>query len=67
MSTVAFPAGIYLLKVINRNTRTRCEIWSKLLVKTPERWHWRRSSIFILNFEHTSHLALVFLLLTLNM
>ena len=32
-----FPAGIYLLKVNNRNTRTRCEICSKLTIKTPER------------------------------
>ena len=29
------PAGIYLLKVNNRNTRTRCEICSKLTIKTP--------------------------------
>ena len=29
------PAGIYLLKVNNTNTRTRCEICSK----TPERRH----------------------------
>ena len=29
--------------------------------------HWRRSGIFIVNFEHISHLVLVFLLLTLNM
>ena len=29
--------------------------------------HWRRSGIFIVNFEHISHLALVFLLLTLSM
>ena len=28
------PAGIYLLKLNNRNTRTRCEICSKLTVKT---------------------------------
>ena len=28
------PVGIYLLKVNNRNTRTRCEIFSKLIVKT---------------------------------
>ena len=28
---------------------------------------WRRSDVFIVNFEHTSHLVLVFLLLTLNM
>ena len=30
-----FPAGIYLLKVNNRNTRTRCEICSKLTIKIP--------------------------------
>ena len=29
--------------------------------------HWRHSGIFIVNFEHISHLVLVFLLLTLNM
>ena len=28
---------------------------------------WHRSGVFIVNFEHISHLALVFLLLTLNM
>ena len=33
----SYPAGIYLLKVNNRNTRTRCEICSKLTIKTPER------------------------------
>ena len=31
------PVDIYLLKVNNRNTRTRCEICSKLTIKTPER------------------------------
>ena len=31
-----YPAGIYLLKVNNRKTRTRCEICSKLTIKTPE-------------------------------
>ena len=62
-----YPAGIYLLKVNNRNTRTRREICSKLTLKTPERRHWRRSGIFIDNYEHISHLVLVFLLLTLNM
>ena len=30
------PVGIYLLKVNNRNTRTRCEICSKLTIKIPE-------------------------------
>ena len=33
------PANIYLFKVNNRNTRTRCEICSKLTIKTPERCH----------------------------
>ena len=60
-------AGIYLLQVNNRNTRTRCEIYSKLTIKTPERRQWRRSGVFIVNFEYISRLALVFLLLTLNL
>ena len=29
-------AGNYMFKVNNRNTRTRCEICSKLTIKTPE-------------------------------
>ena len=40
----ANPVGIYLLKVNKRNTRTRCEICSKLTR--------RRSGVFIVNFEH---------------
>ena len=62
-----FFTGIYLLKVNNRNTRTSSEICSKLTMKTPERRQWRCSGVFIINFEHISHLVLVFLLLTLNM
>ena len=31
------PARNYMFKVSNRNTRTRCEICSKLTIKTPER------------------------------
>ena len=30
-----YPANIYLFKVNNRNTRKRCEICSKLTIKTP--------------------------------
>ena len=30
-----YPAGNYMFKVKNRNTRTRCEICSKLIIKTP--------------------------------
>ena len=60
------PAGIHLFKISNRNTKARCEIWSKLTIKTQEQRHWCRSSIFIVNFKHISRLALMFLLLTLN-
>ena len=59
-----FPDGIYLLKVNNGNTRTKCEICSRLTTKRPEQCHWHRAGVFI---EHILHLALVFLLLTLNM
>ena len=58
MRTISSSAGIYLLKVNNRNTRTRCEICSKMTIKIPERRH------IIINFEYISHLVL---LLTLNM
>ena len=57
--------GNYMLRVNNRNTRTRCEIYSKLTIKTPERCHWHRS-VFIVHVKHISHLVLVFLLLTLS-
>ena len=43
-----------------------CKICSKLTTKTPERCHWRRSCNFIVNFEHISHIVLVFPLLTFN-
>ena len=48
-----------MFKVNNRNTKTRSEICSKLTTKTPERRHWRRPGVFIVNFEHISHLVLV--------
>ena len=50
-----FPAGIYLLKVNNRKNRTRCEIYSKLTIKTPEyfqTYFTPCSSVSIVNFEH---------------
>ena len=43
----------------------RCEICSKLTIKAPG-CHWRCSSVFIVNFEHISHLFLVFLMVTLS-
>ena len=54
-----------MLKVNNRNTG-RCQIYSKLTIKTPERRQGRRSGVFVVSFEHISLIVLVFLLLTLN-
>ena len=62
-----YTTGNCMFKVSSRKTRASCEISSKLTIKMPERPQWRRSGIFIVNFEHISHLVLVFLLLTLNM
>ena len=56
---IVYPVGNYLLKVNNRSTTKRCEIYSKLTIKTPERCQWYRSGVFIVNFEHISHLVLV--------
>ena len=50
------PANIYLFKVNNRIPRKRCEICSLLTIETPERRHWRRSGVSIVNFEHILHL-----------
>ena len=53
---VANPAGIYLLKGNNRNTRNKR--WNMFKVNNEH--------MFKVNFEHISHLVLVFLLLTLS-
>ena len=62
-SQSTIPAGNYMFRVNNRNTRVRCEICSKLTIKTPER---HRSGVLIVNFEHISHPVLMLLLLTLS-
>ena len=65
VSVKHISAGNYMFKVKNKNTRTRRKVCSKFTIKTPKRY-WRRSGIFIMNFEHLSHLALIFLLLTFS-
>ena len=42
-----------------RNTGTRCEICSKLTVKTPERRKWRCSGVFVINSGHILRLVSV--------
>ena len=49
------PTNIYLFKVNNRNTEKKCENYSKLTIKTPE----RLSTLLIVNFGHNSLLFLV--------
>ena len=58
------PTSNDMLKVNYRNARPRCEMFSNLAIKTPERRQWCHSGAFIVNFEHISHHALVFPLLT---
>ena len=43
-----YPVDICLLQVNNRNTRRRCEICSKLTIKTPERRQWSMTSFWCL-------------------
>ena len=45
------PTNIYLFKDINRNTRKRCEVYSKLSLKTSEPRHQRHSDVFIVNLN----------------
>ena len=46
-----YPANIFLHTVNYRNTRKRCEICSKLTIKTSEQRHWRRSGVFLLTLN----------------
>ena len=65
---VKFPVAIYMFKVNNRSTRARCEICSKLTIKTPERRH----GVILVSLSLTWNIfhalfVLVFLLIILNM
>ena len=44
-------------KLTTETLEQRCEICSKLTIKTPKRRQWRRFGVFIVNFEHISHLC----------
>ena len=44
-----YQAGMF--KVNSRNTRSMCEIYSKLIIKIAQLCHWRRPSVFIVNFN----------------
>ena len=53
---IIIPAGNYMFKVNNRNTNTKCEIFSKLTIKTPEVaiGHYTPLAISIVNFEQVN-------------
>ena len=55
-----------MLKVNNRKTRTSCEIYPKLTIKTPKQRQCRHCDVFVVNFDF-SESAPGFLLTTLNM
>ena len=65
LQAVNYFCKSFIIKINNRHTK-KCDTCLKVTIKTPERRHWRRSGVFIVNFEHISHLFSVFLLLTLN-
>ena len=46
------PSGQLHVQSYNRNTRTRCEICSRLTINTPERCQWHGSGVFVVSFEH---------------
>ena len=60
------PADIYLFKVKNGDSRTICEICSKLIIKITERRYWPHPGVFIFNFEQISQINQLFPLLSLN-
>ena len=45
-----------MLKFNNINITKRCEICSKIIIKTPEQGHWCRSGVFTVDFEPVSNL-----------
>ena len=58
-------SAITCSKLTLETLEQRCETCSKLTIKILERRKWSRSGVFV-NFEHISHLVLLFLSLTLS-
>ena len=52
---------------LTKNHHLSAIAFSKLTIMISKQRQWRRSGVFIVNFENISHLVLVFLSLTLNM
>ena len=54
------PTNKYMFKVSNKKIRLICWMCSKLKINTA----WHSSSVFIVDFDHSHHINIVFLLLT---
>ena len=67
---MCLPSRKLLVQISNGNTRAIYKICLKLTIKTPTSFSVftakHSSGVFIVNFEHVSHVVLVFPLLTLN-
>ena len=59
----SFPRKYLLVRI---HTSKKCEMCSKLTIKSREQRQWRLSGVFIVNFEHILYLFLVFPLVTLS-
>ena len=56
------PTDKYMFKVNNKKNRLICCMRSKLKINTA----WHSSGVFVVDFKHSQHINIVFLLLTLN-
>ena len=57
---ILYPTNKYMFKVNNKNIRLIC--WMCSNINTA----WHSSSVFIVDYDHSQHINIVFLLLTLN-
>ena len=56
------PTDKYMSKVTNKKIRLICWMCSKLKINTA----WHSSGVFIIDFDHSQHINILFLLWTLN-
>ena len=54
---------VFCYMSIMETQKKNCEIYWQLTVKVPERPQWLRICAFFINFEHISHIVMVFPLL----
>ena len=63
MFTVSFNLRktLKFFKSLGRSSRTRCDIYLKLTIKTPERYSWCHSSVLLLTLgsSHTLYCLLI--------